>query len=100
MSRVDSPRAYISTASASSSSVRPRMISRNRERKGTARSTQDIRSADNTSTTRGLSNRSSKLSLAQRGGKTVRVGQRPDCLLGVADLLSDGTGIVEKSERQ
>src|SRR4029077_7034419 len=38
ISRVDSPRAYISTASASSSSVRPRMISRNRERNGTARS--------------------------------------------------------------
>src|SRR5436189_3489610 len=38
MSRVDSPRAYISTASASSSSLRPRMISRSRERNGTARS--------------------------------------------------------------
>src|SRR5262245_6954742 len=31
MSRVDSPRAYISTASASNSSVRPRMISRSLE---------------------------------------------------------------------
>src|SRR6266545_7961112 len=31
ISRVDSPRAYISTASASSSSVRPRMISRSLE---------------------------------------------------------------------
>jgi hypothetical protein len=31
--RIDSPRAYTSTASASSSSVRPRMISRSREKK-------------------------------------------------------------------
>ena len=38
MSRVDSPRAYISTARASSSSVRPRTISRIRERNGSARS--------------------------------------------------------------
>jgi hypothetical protein len=38
ISRVDSPRAYISTASASSSSLRPRIISRSLERNGTARS--------------------------------------------------------------
>jgi hypothetical protein len=38
MSRVDSPRAYISTASASSSAVRPRTIRRIAERNGSARS--------------------------------------------------------------
>jgi len=38
MSRVDSPRAYISTAKASSSSVRSRTVSRMRERYGSRRS--------------------------------------------------------------
>jgi hypothetical protein len=38
MSRVDSPRAYIATASASNDSVRPPTISRMRERNGSARS--------------------------------------------------------------
>jgi hypothetical protein len=37
-SRVERPRAYISTASASSSSLRPRTTSRTRERNGSARS--------------------------------------------------------------
>src|SRR5437660_11683703 len=38
MSRVDSPRAYISTARVCSASVRPPMIARRRERNGSSRS--------------------------------------------------------------
>jgi hypothetical protein len=38
MSRVDRPRAYISTAKLSSSSLRPRTTSRSRERNGSGRS--------------------------------------------------------------
>ena len=38
--------------------------------------------------------------LPKRAEKAVRVGERPNRLLSVANLLADGTGILEKSERQ
>jgi hypothetical protein len=38
--------------------------------------------------------------LSKRAEKAVRVGERPNRLLSVANLLADGTGILEKSERQ